>query len=685
VVAAEAADPRLIDHASAIDSVRPRDLLAFVQCILRRKSAFVRASGGTCLAPPRPMLTRLRSLLAVAALVAAPLAAHAADAIPLYLAPGSGGIDVLSPTAPTGTNETEHEVQLLIDAGASFGVFQSGAATGGGTVNRGGGTATLWLYSNLATPNACLEVTVSLARIRGAVVTPIGSGSAFVSTIPKGSGGLNSPYLIPYNVSAPLADRTIVTGDKLAAEIYIQNDCGVKRTPHLVFADIAQPANLSGTDNCPNVVNPDQLDTDDDGIGNACDSCPTVPNPDGADSDGDGTANACDVCPSVPDPAQLDGDHDGAGDACDVCPGISDPAQLDSDGDLRGNACDNCPAIANPTQTDTDGDGVGNVCDNCAGIVNPLQTDGDGDTIGDVCDNCAAVANTDQTDGDSDGRGNVCDNCLLVANADQADGDGDGVGTACDNCAVLANPLQTDTDGDGRGNGCDNCVAVANVDQADGDADGAGNACDVCPALSNPAQTDVDHDGRGDECDICPRIPNPDQADIDADGVGDACQCHDPLPGRCITGGGSPETDCLAEVLAVPVPPLDTRTHTPTRKVRCVDGDPTCDGDGVRDNGCTFLVSLCVNNDDPRLACSSLGVVSLITTPPSLGAQAVTELPLLTEKCYDAQEMRVLLKQRGTRFAKGVARVKVKARATSAGGGKTDADSLTFTCEPALP
>jgi hypothetical protein len=629
------------------------------------------------------MLTRLSSLLVAAALLAAPIAAHAADATPLYLAPGTGGIDVLSPTSPTTTNETEHEVQLLAGTGASFGDFRTIPATGSGQINRGGGTATLWFYSNLSTPDACLQVTVSVARIRGAVVTPLGNGSAFIATIPKGSGGLNSPYLIPYTVNAPLADRQIVAGDRFAAEVFVQNACDVKRTPHLVFADIAQPSNLSGTDNCPNVVNPDQADTDDDGIGDACDGCPLVSNPDQTDTDADGIPHASDICPAVADPQQLDGDHDGVGDACDVCPAAADPAQLDADGDGRGNVCDNCPAVSNPTQTDTDGDGIGNACDNCAGIANADQLDGDGDGIGNVCDNCAQVSNPDQADGDSDGRGNVCDNCLTTANADQLDGDGDGVGNACDNCAVLANPLQTDTDGDGRGNGCDNCVAVANADQADGDGDGAGNACDVCPGLNNPAQTDGDHDGRGDECDICPRIPNPDQADVDNDGIGDACQCHDPMPGRCITGGGSPETDCLAEILAVPVPPLDRRTQTPTRKVSCTDGDPTCDGDGVRDNACTFTTMLCLNTDDPRLQCNALGVAALTTTPLDFGAPAVSELPVLVEKCYDAQTLRVPLKQRGTRFSKAVARLKVKARATTAGGGKTDTDSLTFTCVPA--
>jgi hypothetical protein len=73
------------------------------------------------------------------------------------------------------------------------------------------------------------------------------------------------------------------------------------------------------------------------------------------DQDGDGIPDMTDNCPTVPNPDQKDTDGDGVGDACNDA--------MDMDGDEWADRLDNCPRIPNPNQRDSDGDGIGDACD----------------------------------------------------------------------------------------------------------------------------------------------------------------------------------------------------------------------------------------------------------------------------------------------------------------------------------
>jgi hypothetical protein len=106
----------------------------------------------------------------------------------------------------------------------------------------------------------------------------------------------------------------------------------------------------------------------------------------GIDSDSDGIHNACDNCRFAYNPTQQDSDHDGIGNACDNCIAIPNIGQADLDADQRGDVCDNCPSAYNPFQDDYDTDKVGDVCDDCIFDSNPDQSDIDSDLEGDVCD-----------------------------------------------------------------------------------------------------------------------------------------------------------------------------------------------------------------------------------------------------------------------------------------------------------
>ena len=216
-------------------------------------------------------------------------------------------------------------------------------------------------------------------------------------------------------------------------------------------------------DNCALAANVDQRDSDADGHGDVCDVC--VGRGD-TDADGDGLCadSACppggywctiDNCPDVANADQLDSDYDNFGDACDTCSGWGN---ADADADSVCEPDDQC---FGPGYYDPDLDGQCELTDNCGWDSNPDQADADADGYGDVCDFCAGRG---AYDGDGDGFCDEGDVCPWVADPDQVDADADGLGDACDNCIAVANVEQRDDDNDGRGDACDTCTYGTLVD-----------------------------------------------------------------------------------------------------------------------------------------------------------------------------------------------------------------------------
>ncbi len=120
-------------------------------------------------------------------------------------------------------------------------------------------------------------------------------------------------------------------------------------------------------------------DTDADGVCDSVDNCPLVANTDQLDTDGDGMGNACDP----------DDDNDGLSDTFELSIG-TDPLKADTDGDgisdynevnFDGNASAYTPgADLNPLSTDTDGDGIGDGADPLPLLYN--YNDGDVGPLG---------------------------------------------------------------------------------------------------------------------------------------------------------------------------------------------------------------------------------------------------------------------------------------------------------------
>ena len=323
------------------------------------------------------------------------------------------------------------------------------------------------------------------------------------------------------------------------------------------------------------------LDTDEDGICDLEDNCPDVYNPDQLDSDFDGLGDACDVgCDVDPGTPCDDGDDCTVGDVVNdncMCEGVV----LDSDLDGICDAEDNCPTHPNEDQTDENENGVGDACESdnfCPeDIVVYVEPGTDGTTVTwqepSWSSDCPwGSIGSGQAEGPSngsffetgtttrirywayDGCGSL-DDCIFNVSVVEGAACDIADGTPCDDSDACTENDQyidcectgtlIDTDEDGICDIDDNCPETPNTNQADIDNDGIGDLCDdECNAIGEPCNDgdpcttndmldadcncagellDMDEDNVCDLDDNCPEEPNPNQEDQDEDGIGDVC------------------------------------------------------------------------------------------------------------------------------------------------------------------
>jgi hypothetical protein len=228
---------------------------------------------------------------------------------------------ILNPLATPSANVREDPLSASMGETVTFGPFKSEAFTSASPLPSGTVGFALFLGTNSAGMPSCADVAVTLTKEPSAG-TPVTIGTTTftsISLVPKGS--ITGP--LTGTIAVAPGTGGVAAGDRLSLSIAVTNQCpdGL-HSPRILYDAVDRDSRITLSDDgeCS-----DAIDTDGDGVGDACDVCPAVASADQIDTDGDGFGDACDVCPAASDPGQGDADGDGVGDACDACPEVAGP------------------------------------------------------------------------------------------------------------------------------------------------------------------------------------------------------------------------------------------------------------------------------------------------------------------------------------------------------------------------
>jgi len=221
-------------------------------------------------------------------------------------------------------------------------------------------------------PSVGITGTATATGVTSVVETPFGPSapSGFRVNSPNGS---TVYYDINSTATYTFPVKVCMNYDDTGLTVLQENQIRLYHYEGGIWKNITTTRNISTDIVCGNTnsfspfavmeLNDGEGDGDGDGIatldsfGVELDNCPDISNVNQADSDNDDIGDACDA----------DNDNDGVEDANDNCPIDANADQQDSDGDGTGDACD--------TSGDTDEDGVADEDDACPNTEGDAATD----------------------------------------------------------------------------------------------------------------------------------------------------------------------------------------------------------------------------------------------------------------------------------------------------------------------
>ncbi|OGU57319.1 MAG: hypothetical protein A2X64_06310 [Ignavibacteria bacterium GWF2_33_9] len=311
--------------------------------------------------------------------------------------------------------------------------------------------------------------------------------------------------------------------------------------------------------------------------------------PQNPDTDGDGLTDGREVEKIKSNPLNPDTDDDGLNDYEEVMQYLTNPLSNDSDQDgLRDG--EEISRKLEPLNPDTDNDGLLDGDEVIKYMTDPLKPDTDGDSLTDGNEILRYDTNPKALDSDKDGLNDGDEVNNYKTNPSLDDTDSDGLKDGMEINQYKTNPLKPDTDGDMLNDGDEVNKYTTDPMKVDSDGDELGDGDEVMKYKTNPLVADSDMDGLKDGAELMTYKTNPLDADTDKDGLKDGEEILTYKTNPLKADTDSDDLSDGEEVLKYKTSPLLADTDndkltdgTEVNKVKTNPLNPDTDEDGVID------------------------------------------------------------------------------------------------------